>query len=55
MKGDFIADGKWIFEIGGKNKKHDQIQTLKDAFVVRDNIEFPVSQIIPFWLIGFLY
>jgi predicted AAA+ superfamily ATPase len=55
-KGDFIVDGKWIFEVGGKNKSDVQIKGLDQAFVVRDDVEFPVSfDTLPLWLFGFLY
>lgn len=47
--GDFMIDGKLI-EIGGKNKK-----TKKADFVLRDDIEIPVKDSIPLWLIGFQY
>lgn len=54
-KADFIVDGKYSFEIGGKNKDQKQIIDLKDAWVVKDNIEFPVAKTIPLWLFGCLY
>jgi len=48
-KGDFYVEGKRI-EIGGKNKK------AKDSdFVIRDDTEFPVSNVIPLWMLGFMY
>jgi hypothetical protein len=54
-KGDFMIDGKWIFEIGGRNKDNSQIKALDRAFVVKDDIEFPVGSTLPLWLFGFLY
>jgi len=54
-KGDFLVDEKYIFEIGGKNKTASQIKDLKNAFVVRDDIEIGRKNIIPLWLFGFLY
>ncbi|MDD3741746.1 MAG: AAA family ATPase [Bacteroidales bacterium] len=54
-KGDFIIDNKYVFELGGKNKKQKQIQGIKDAFVVKDDIDTGVLNIIPLWLFGFLY
>lgn len=54
-KGDFIIDNKYIFEIGGKNKTKYQIKDLSNAFIVRDDIENGVNNIIPLWLFGFLY
>ena len=52
---DFIVDNRFSFEIGGKNKRQKQIQNLKNAFVVKDNIENGMNNIIPLWLFGFLY
>jgi predicted AAA+ superfamily ATPase len=52
--GDFFLDGKWTFEIGGKNKSHKQIKDISDSFIVADNSEYPVSS-LPLWLFGFLY
>ena len=54
-KTDFIIDNKYSFEIGGKNKDQQQIVNLKDAWVVKDNMEFPVAKSIPLWLFGWLY
>lgn len=54
-KGDFKIDGNYIFEIGGKNKSGKQIQDLKNAFVVADDIEYGRGKKIPLWLFGFLY
>jgi len=52
---DFFVDNKYTFEIGGKNKDKKQIQNLNNAFVVKDNIETGIQNIIPLWLFGFLY
>lgn len=54
-KGDFLIDNTFTFEIGGKNKTTRQIQGEKNAFVVKDTIEFSTRQAIPIWLFGFLY
>ncbi len=54
-KGDFLVDWKYIFEIGGKNKKQDQIRGMNDAFLVLDGIESGYKNEIPLWLFGFLY
>lgn len=53
--GDFLVDGRYIFEIGGKNKKSKQISGLKNSFLVLDNIETGQRNEIPLWLFGFLY
>lgn len=54
-KGDFLIDGKYTFEIGGKNKTAKQIEGVENSFVVADNIELPVGNKIPLWMFGFLY
>ena len=55
LKADFLLDEKFIFEVGGKNKKQKQIQNLDNAFVVKDDIETGVLNIIPLWLFGLMY
>lgn len=53
--GDFIVDGRYIFEIGGKGKGFAQIRNIPDSFVAADDIEFGFENKIPLWLFGFLY
>lgn len=53
--GDFIIDGRYLFEIGGKGKGFAQIRNIPDSFVVADEIEFGFENKIPLWLFGFLY
>jgi len=55
IKGDFIVDNTYTFEIGGKNKTQKQIAGINNAFIAADNIEHPHQNIIPLWLFGFLY
>ena len=52
---DFVVNNKYFFEIGGKNKTQKQIRGLKNAFIVKDNIEAGLGNIIPLWLFGFTY
>ncbi len=54
-KDDFIINKKYTFEIGGKNKQTKQIRGVKNAFVVRDDIEIGSLNIIPLYLFGFMY
>lgn len=54
-KGDFIVNRKYTIEIGGKNKTSQQIAGMKDAFVLRDDIEIGAMNIIPLYLFGMLY
>jgi uncharacterized protein len=52
---DFEVNGKYIFEVGGAGKTHQQVKSLSNAFVVKDNVEFPVGDALPLWVFGFLY
>lgn len=53
--GDFVVDGRYLFEIGGKGKGFAQIRNIPDSFVAADDIEFGFGNKIPLWLFGFLY
>jgi uncharacterized protein len=55
QNGDFLIDGRYTFEIGGKNKTQKQIQGLDDAYLAIDGIETGHGNQIPLWLFGFLY
>jgi len=52
---DFTIDNKYIFEVGGKNKGHEQIAGLKNAYLALDNLEYGFGNKIPLWLFGMLY
>lgn len=54
-KGDFIVDGKYIFEVGGKDKTFNQIKDLEDSFLAVDDIESGRGNRIPLWMFGLLY
>lgn len=53
-QGDYEVLGK-TFEIGGKNKTRRQISSLKDAFLVKDDIWIGSPGEIPLFYFGFLY
>jgi uncharacterized protein len=53
--GDFEVDGKHVFEVGGLKKNNKQIEGLKNAFLVKDELEYPVGNAFPLWIFGFLY
>jgi uncharacterized protein len=53
--GDFLVDGKFLFEIGGRKKGFEQIKNKKNSFIVADDIERVTSSRIPLWVFGFLY
>ena len=55
QQGDFVVDGKRLFEIGGKGKTFKQIADIPDSYVVNDDVEVGVGGKIPLWLFGFLY
>jgi predicted AAA+ superfamily ATPase len=52
---DFLVNDKYTFEIGGKNKGQKQIEGIENAWIVKDDIELPMLNTIPLWLIGLLY
>jgi len=54
-KGDFLIDGRFLFEVGGKGKSFDQIKDIPDSYVVADDMEVGRGNKIPLWLFGFLY
>jgi predicted AAA+ superfamily ATPase len=54
-KGDFLVDEKFIFEVGGRNKKLEQIKNLSNAYLAVDGIEVGSGRRIPLWLFGFTY
>lgn len=53
--GDFLVDGQFTFEIGGKGKGHKQIKSEANSYVVADDILYGSQNKIPLWLFGFLY
>ena len=53
--GDFVVDGKWTFEVGGRKKSFAQIADLPDSYVVNDDVSIGRGNKIPLWLFGFLY
>jgi len=52
---DFLVDGKYTFEVGGKNKKRKQISGIENAYLAKDDIEIGFGNAIPVWMFGFLY
>jgi predicted AAA+ superfamily ATPase len=54
-KGDFLVNEQWLFEVGGKSKNNAQIEGIKNAYIVADEIETGVANKLPLWLFGFLY
>lgn len=54
-QGDFLIDGKQLFEVGGKGKTFDQIADIPDSYLAVDDTEIGSGSRIPLWLFGFLY
>lgn len=52
---DFLIDGKYTFEVGGKKKKQNQLHNIDNGYVVKDDIEYGYGNIIPLWMFGMLY
>ena len=52
---DFMVDGKYTFEVGGKSKDGKQIANMSNSYIAADGIEFPYGNKIPLWCFGFLY
>lgn len=52
---DFEIDDQYIFEIGGKTKGRKQIKSMNEAYIVKDDLEYPAGKTLPLWLFGFLY
>lgn len=47
--------GERTFEIGGKNKGKQQIASVAEGYVVKDDIETGYGNIIPLWTFGLNY
>ncbi len=47
--------GDVSFEVGGKNKTAEQLQTVNNGFIVKDDIEKGFMNTIPLWEFGMLY
>lgn len=54
-QGNFLIDGKQLFEVGGKGKTFDQIADIPDSYLAVDDTEVGSGNRIPLWLFGFLY
>jgi uncharacterized protein len=54
-KGDFLVDGKFLFEVGGRKEQGSQVKNQENAFIARDNMEIRYENFLPLWLFGMLY
>ncbi len=53
--GDFLIDGRYTIEVGGKDKSFKQIKDIPDSFLAIDDVETTLGNKVPLWLFGFLY
>lgn len=54
-QGDFMADDKYLFEVGGSRKTFAQIADLPNSYLAIDDIEIGNGNRIPLWMFGCLY
>lgn len=55
LKGDFLVNEKYVFEIGGAKKDFTQIADIENSYLALDEIEIGFGKKIPLWLFGFMY
>ena len=55
LKGDFLVDDKYLFEVGGRKKSFEQIADVPDSSLAVDDTEVGYGNRIPLWLFGFTY
>jgi len=54
-QGDFLVNGKYLFEVGGAQKTFDQIADIPYSYLAIDDVEVGNGNRIPLWLFGCLY
>ena len=54
-RGDFLVDGKWLFEVGGPGKTFGQIADVPESYLAVDDLEIGRGNRIPLWMFGLLY
>lgn len=52
---DFLINNKYTFEIGGRKKGKKQIKDIDNSYIVKDDIEYAYSNVIPLWAFGLNY
>ena len=55
LRGDFLINDKYLFEVGGRKKSFEQIADVPDSFLAVDDTEVGHGNRIPLWLFGFTY
>lgn len=47
--------GDYTFEVGGKKKGKAQVKDVRNAYIVKDDIEHGFKEVVPLWAFGLLY
>lgn len=55
LKGDFLIDDRYLFEVGGRKKSFNQIADVPNSYIAMDDTEVGYGCRIPLWLFGFIY
>ena len=55
VRGDFLVDDKYTFEVGGRSKSGRQLAGVRNSWVVRDDMEYHIGHELPLWMFGLLY
>ena len=55
LKGDFLVNDKYLFEVGGRKKSFEQIADVPNSVLAVDDTEVGHGNRIPLWLFGFTY
>ena len=55
LRGDFLINDKYLFEVGGRKKSFEQIADIPNSFLAVDDTEVGHGNRIPLWLFGFTY
>ncbi len=53
--GDFCLDHRYTFEVGGRSKNKRQIKSVKNSYLLVDDIMSVEHGQVPLWLLGFLW
>jgi hypothetical protein len=55
VRGDFLVDENYLFEVGGSGKGFGQIKNASNSYLALDGMEMGFDRKVPLWLFGFLY
>lgn len=50
LKGDFLVDDRYLFEVGGRRKSFEQIADIPNSFLAVDDTEVGHGNRIPLWM-----